>query len=162
MPIDRKKFRSPNKLSSKRHLVQHINYREIEESMFRKPMTANRFDLLCRKLETRMFQEQSQPSEKIRVINFPVNEEKELHPTSPEKTTPANLREHKMRHTFANTFYLRNKIQKDRRESNSSLDCPFSEERPIDFREILSDENQKKLTEAKKRRSRIFSMVLRI
>lgn len=57
--------------------------------MFRKPMTTNRFDLLCRKLEAKMTDHHT-TSEKIRVINFPVNEGKEteskqLNSVSPNK-----------------------------------------------------------------------------
>lgn len=52
-------------------------------------MTTNRFDLLCRKLEAKMTDHHTTP-EKIRVINFPVNEGKEteskqLNSVSPNK-----------------------------------------------------------------------------
>lgn len=128
VPINPKKFRSPGKLSCKRHLVQHINYREIEDSMFRKPMTANRFDLLCRKLENKVFSgEQASTTDKVRVINFPINEQNAAPATEPvsDKPTTVGLREHRLRHTFTNTFYLRNKVSRDKRQSDSSLDCPL-------------------------------------
>jgi hypothetical protein len=56
---------------------------------------------------------------------------------------------------------MRNKIQKDKRHSNSYIDdaCPSQ---TLDFVEILKAENYKKISEENRRKSNIFSMVLRI